>query len=682
MAKIEPPNYVLQASGNSNPITNPGKVAQIDSAVKNQQLAQASAQAQSVNNNTASNTDAGYEQFRDYSQGEYGPGAPPPDVKTDLNRLIPEGSEYGEFKTVGTSVNYINPLNKRGPLKTTLGTPSLFNDYWLVSYQTVKDRIGGPKRPSVTNLGDEQRYKGLGDHEAYKNPTTSKIIEVFNGQNPDSFYAWPEKKYKYSDFLYLKHYHPYNNNRLITLRRFMTPVYDNCRSAIRTEKTEEGKLRAPIARALSYLGTSDNKLSGLMNFTVTIKNKETTGNQSDKPTKISASEFADVGQFFGGSKGSTQDEASFAVSLIKAISGSTDFDKDAQEKWATAMNLWENGPYEDLINGPVNVIIGARIRDRGLTYTQTLNINFEYSTKYIERINPKAAMLDILSNMLSLTYHHANFYGGENRVQFEDTNFAFLKNEKEMDFLKALKKGGTTESLKQYADELKLTGSNAAGNISALIEAFRDGGLKTEDPGFKKLIQQTGTAMVSLNKNLRETNKSLTQGTKGILNGSPTGSWHLQIGNPFSPIAMIGNLWCKQATFTFNDDLSADDFPTELKVSIGLDLGRQRDSSDIQSMFNAGGGRIYYPYQDKADTNASSTFFNTEYAYIDKPSVNKDAYQTVNTIESANIPNEKTDDLKTKLEPKFDKTTVNRAIFMPQNQEQVEADGNLKKGPN
>ena len=96
------------------------------------------------------------------------------------------------------------------------------------------------------------------------------------------------------------------------------------------------------------------------------------------------------------------------------------------------------------------------------------------------------------------------------------------------------------------------------------------------------------------------------EGTKAELTGAPTGEWHLQVGNPFAPMMMIGNLWCTSADFEFNDELSIDDFPTELKVSCNLKHGRDRDASDIQSIFNGGGGRIYYPYADaKIDANAS-----------------------------------------------------------------------------
>ncbi len=84
------------------------------------------------------------------------------------------------------------------------------------------------------------------------------------------------------------------------------------------------------------------------------------------------------------------------------------------------------------------------------------------------------------------------------------------------------------------------------------------------------------------------------------------------VGNPYKPISMIGNLICTETKFQFNDVIGADNFPTELKVTITLEHGRPRDAGDIQSMFNDGQGRIYYPPKDFGDAlNASSSTKNS-----------------------------------------------------------------------
>jgi hypothetical protein len=111
---------------------------------------------------------------------------------------------------------------------------------------------------------------------------------------------------------------------------------------------------------------------------------------------------------------------------------------------------------------------------------------------------------------------------------------------------------------------------------------------------------------------MKDLQRTVLEKTKSELTGAPTGEWHLQVGNPFTPIMMIGNLWCTTTDMEFNDELSIDDFPTEFKYTCTLEHGRDRDASDIQSIFNGGGGRIYYPYADSTvDVNASSSTFTT-----------------------------------------------------------------------
>lgn len=647
-----PSPNTINNTGKTTPITNPKGVADIKSGVDKQAaLGQASATAQGTDNNAAASAQSGFKNQTPPPSATANNGTP---VVVDMPRIFAPGAKQ-EFKKVGTTINTPNPINNRPPEITTEGTPSIFNDYWLVHYNSNLDTVR--RKRAVTNMGEEKGYKGLAFAPEYKNPTTSKIVEVFNGKGTDesNYFSIPEKRYTYSDFLYLKHYHPYNNNRLITLRRFLVPVYDNCEASIKANDDSELKFKTPISKALTYLGVSENKLSTLANFTVSINTDMFQGNSGEKPTMVPAGEFANLKAFAGESKGN-YDETSFGYALMAVMSGADD--PDTLARWRTAMDPWSNGAYSELVLGPVNVIMGARIRKQGLSYTHAINVNFEYSTKYIERINPKAAMLDIISNMLTMTYHHANFFGGANRFQFNKTNFPFLGNDKAVEFIKKLKSGNETEVLKEYATALQGAGSNVLSSAKTLVDGLTSGN-GINDNSVKDILTKAAEIATSMNKDLQNLNKSITEGTKGTLNGAPTGEWHLQVGNPFAPVMMIGNLWCTSATFTFNDDFSADDFPTELKVAIKLDFGRQRDSSDIESMFNTGGGRIYYPYKDKLDANISSTFYNTEYAFNNKPSNDSQAFnQTDLTFDTLG---------KTPLEPKVNEVKAGIEATQPIN---------------
>ena len=83
------------------------------------------------------------------------------------------------------------------------------------------------------------------------------------------------------------------------------------------------------------------------------------------------------------------------------------------------------------------------------------------------------------------------------------------------------------------------------------------------------------------------------QHQRALLTGEPVGDWHLTIGNPLNPIAMIGNLVVKNVRFTWSNELGPDDFPIGFTAEIELSHGLGRDRDAIESMFNRGFGRIY-----------------------------------------------------------------------------------------
>ena len=96
-------------------------------------------------------------------------------------------------------------------------------------------------------------------------------------------------------------------------------------------------------------------------------------------------------------------------------------------------------------------------------------------------------------------------------------------------------------------------------------------------------------------------------GLKALLIGEPVGEWHVTIGNPLNPIAMIGNLICDNIEVEFGNELGPDDFPLDLKITVNLEHGMARDRDAIQSMFNRGMGRIY----DLPDAMSGSADFET-----------------------------------------------------------------------
>ena len=80
-----------------------------------------------------------------------------------------------------------------------------------------------------------------------------------------------------------------------------------------------------------------------------------------------------------------------------------------------------NPPYKDHLGfedstkvyGPVDTIRDTYVRkDEGLSFTQNITLVFEYELRSYNGINGKQAMLDLISNILNVTYTTGSFWGG------------------------------------------------------------------------------------------------------------------------------------------------------------------------------------------------------------------------------------------------------------------------------
>ena len=81
-----------------------------------------------------------------------------------------------------------------------------------------------------------------------------------------------------------------------------------------------------------------------------------------------------------------------------------------------------------------------------------------------------------------------------------------------------------------------------------------------------------------------------------LVSGAPVGEYHMVIGNPYNPIASVGNLIMESFDITFPDGtLGFDDFPDTLRLRVNMKKARALDSGDWQSMLALGYGRTYVP---------------------------------------------------------------------------------------
>jgi hypothetical protein len=459
-----------------------------------------------------------------------------------------------------------------------------------------------------------------------ENPSAANIIEwsrLIAGQTKGEMAsAMSPTPYTARDFLWCKYYGKVPNNRMVTLRRYHMPVEDNLKIS-----PEKGPL-IPLAQAVTWYGADvgnaigsilplgwglnwapkNAKVQDIQGNEITIEELLSALGVSNTKNEATGKTLVDVlkTQIFSGNG---------KVDILK-LAG---YDKSIQEYIKSAYS--DDGPYWNRILGPVNVIDSTQIRSRGFTEGITdVTLNFEYSLRSFgaggdKGINPKIAFLDLISNFLSLTYNSAPFWGGGSRY-FQKTGVSIPGLDMENQILEGDVLGAIQVGIEQLST---IAGRNVQQLISlatsALSGALTDKQVQAErkkldlsfeqgknvDPQTLKNLQDQAANTPGLDpsmpfaKLLAPRIGELLQKPliyRSVLDGRATGEWHITVGNPMNPWAVMGNLLLKSVKVTFDENLSIDDFPTEVKFAVTLGHGRPRAKQDIESIFNLGNGAL------------------------------------------------------------------------------------------
>lgn len=522
------------------------------------------------------------------------------------------------------------------------------------------------------NFATRKWYEVDGDNlSSYAStPTTTKLIawgsEDIQGRTP----------YSYQDFVFCKYWNIIPNNRMITLRRYFAPVTDNIEfdnykqidssldipyedssllggKALYTKEPNQ-KVKnmgfSPLATAVTYFGeNTGNELSNFLNFSVKYNWKALEAQNSPITVDAEANEHG---------AGLTNPDFGIISSAMKAMSYMTgfsgafggNFNPMNEANNAVPPDPYSNGPYENRILGPINVIMDTIKRERGLKFTHDgLKITFSYVSRPIAGINNKAVLLDLLCNMLIMCYSNGTWFGGIERFRSHNrTAYPFKYGDVMSKLYKGqlFGKGSATSLLAQHAWE---AGTGENGLMDIFGEALKDmknlvsslfnelmsvvhgamGNTEKSDEEKKKAREQfnkgmSGKAVVGLQKVLagrilKGATIPWVTGKKALLSGDPVGEWHLTIGNPLNPIAMIGNLVCDGLEIKWSDELGPDDFPIGFDAIVTLKHALGRDREAVESMFNRGYGRIYSlpntfrssaDYESQVDKFTGSNYHN------------------------------------------------------------------------
>ena len=392
-----------------------------------------------------------------------------------------------------------------------------------------------------------------------------------------------QETYAYSDFMYCKHLGKVSNNYLVTLRRFPLPVDDYIGAKGETDEKRtatSAKHAACIGCMVTWMGVSGNDLGNMLKYSYKMPFKEQDaewqdGNQSADTNQtilngiFSAFDSNYQKQYMAGYAGNAANVA-FEAFGIKGM---------GNPPYANNLGFRD----KNKVYGPVDAIKSTYIRDdKGITFEQKISVVFEYELRSYNGINPKQAMLDLISNILNVTYTTGSFWGGGVKGYGAQQSNIFSN----LNIFKC--KGGFTDFVDAFSKDL----SNLTSNIKADIDS--NGGLLATA---KKLLNSIGGMLIAGKLNqLGRPQKAMYH---SLLSPAPIGFWHLTIGNPKRPIMSIGNMIITNCTIEHNGPLGLDDFPTGLKVTIELDRGKPRDLRDIEKLYMQGTDRIYSSMTDK-----------------------------------------------------------------------------------
>ena len=478
--------------------------------------------------------------------------------------------------------------------------PSMFNPMYNIQYLGICGNV-----PLLNDTISSMRK----NDSDITNCSIRELIRLSQSTNS----VLGQARYRYADFMYCKDLGKVSNNHLITLRKFSHPVGDNIfelaspkHSANKKSKTFDTE--GSVGVLVTWFGTDDNKLEDILTYSYQATWKPLESTIEDVESREDDTEHRGILGFLANSVNpnyASMVERGYALdNSIYSWLGAKISTKTLRKTDNTEMlrNYDKNKVYT-----PLNTVQDTHIYEGKLVMNQEITLNFCYKLRAYDNINPKTAMLDLIGNILEVTYRRGKFWGGErrfvgapqNKAAWQKTT-AFIDNawDKLGGIMSALLSGVNIGNVLS-----KLAGAISEG-ASAIVNAAGNAAQQLINGDGDKLAKELGQKIQELNKRI-----GFSKGLKGLLknalgrpamyamnsllDGSDVGLWHLTIGNPKNPIAVMGNLILTDATIQHSGPLGIDDFPTDLKVTVKLKPARSRDATEISRMYTRGESAIY-----------------------------------------------------------------------------------------
>lgn len=435
--------------------------------------------------------------------------------------------------------------------------------------------------------------------------------------NPSKIIGGAAAPYYWRDFLYCKYYGTIPNNYMITLRRFPAPMRDNLSIPTQLQQSDLYRKKGagrPVAQAITWWGgNTGNSLNEILSFTTGLKWEPKSQAEIANVEGFDKGFFKTVlGRAFGTAAGTVGAAGVLAAMGDAASVVIASSDSGRQEITNAKINYalrdkfsTNNGPLSDFIFNPVDTVDSTYFRGRGLEFDWgPIVLKFHYELTSVGQVNTKAAIVDIIGNLLALGTNYGNFLTPDVRYDNGFPAIGFPGGDPGLLKFYSDPIGWTKTAIKFLADPNGTT--NQDPELAQFVRA------QTEIEQATKELESVISQITSDDGDLQSVVNQLDGPLGNILafaladdllekisvplslkTGAPVGEWHLVVGNPMNPIAMIGNLICDNVQIEFGEVLGPDDFPTEIIATFTMLHGRDRERGEIESIFNRGDGRLY-----------------------------------------------------------------------------------------
>jgi hypothetical protein len=529
----------------------------------------------------------------------------------------------GTFPEVVAQMSGHADDNGNFPYYKTIVSPSLFNPYYGVTASGIS-----PGVPLLDNTTNGQAISASGFGKIKGLDTASIKLNEINDCSINNLVALSNEddsilgqaRYKYADFMYCRDVGKISNNHMITLRRFSAPVPDNIYQHTPKPDTTNGaasiEVAGDIGRLITWFGTAENKLEDILKYSFHASWREMDAAIQQEDSKENDPRRGITGALVNlfNTKHAQAADKGTSESALKLLLGDDASDFDTAPY---ADNPAVNGRTFDnhRIYEPKDSIRSVNEYEGKLMFNHSFTLTFNYKLRSYDNINGKSAFLDLLSNILAVTYKKGFFWPGEQHIIGAPANISGWQ--------KALKiQDNIISDTGTFLDKL-ITGksfSDIASSFMNLIggtgvdKVFKDPQNTAKD--ILKKLQSSGVQNIFTGLMKNAMGRPAKYAFDSLLNQGLTGMWHVTIGNPLNPIASIGNLIIDgDVEISHSGPLGLDDFPTEITVKVPLKHAMPRDMVDIQRMYTKGHKGIYAainPEKMKMTSTGASTASNSE----------------------------------------------------------------------